>query len=115
MVNFSIINCQSDDQLLDMALRNQIESVFRYVTNVNVHIIYNLISPINAIGLDEFIMFIDIPNEKGNYYRTIDRQYLSTLAIAVRRFEDSDIIDCDNDNLYTEDGIWDYRKEIEIV
>jgi hypothetical protein len=35
------------------------------------------------------------------------------LAIAVRRFEEPEIIDADDECFYTEDGSWEYREEIE--
>lgn len=113
MVNYTIINCSSDRQELDKHLHRQFDNLFQYATTVNVHVLYDIVTPTSSIGKYAFIFFIDIPNKTGNYYRNNDKQYLSTLAIAVRQIFDMDITDCDDDSLYTEDGIWDYKKELE--
>ena len=113
MVNYSTINCSSDRKELDEHLHRQFDKLFQYAKTVNVHVLYDIVSPTSSIGKYAFIFFIDIPNETGNYYRNKDKQYLSTLAIAVRQIYDTDITDCDDDSLYTEDGLWDYKKELE--
>ena len=43
----------------------------------------------------------------------LNKIYLNTLAIAVRRFEEPEVIDADNECFYTADGSWEYRAEIE--
>ena len=60
-----------------------------------------------------FILFVDVPYEKGNYYRVLNKIYLNTLAIAIRRFDEPEIIDADDECFYTEDGCWEYKAEIE--
>lgn len=113
MVNYSPINCSDERRDYNQKFERLLNDNFRYTRDVNAHVLYNFVSPTNRLGEYDFILFIDIPNQKGNYYRVLNKIYLDTLAIAVRRFEEPEIIDVDNDCFYTEDGSWDYKAEIE--
>ncbi len=113
MVNFSPINCPNERREYNQKLEKLLNDNFRYTRKVNAHVLYNFMSPTNRLGEYDFILFVDIPFEKGNYYRVLNKIYLNTLAIAVRRFEEPEIIDADDECFYTEDGSWEYRAEIE--
>lgn len=113
MVNFSQINCPNERRNYNQEFENLLNDNFRYTRKVNAHVLYNFLSPTNRLGEYDFILFVDIPYEKGNYYRVLNKIYLNTLAIAVRRFEEPEIIDADDECFYTEDGSWEYREEIE--
>lgn len=113
MINFSSINCPNEKREYNQQFKKLLNNTFRYTRIVNAHVIYNFKSPTNVLGEYEFILFIDIPYESKNYYRTQDHIYLNTLAIAVRNFEESEVIDVDDNWLYTVDGSWEYAAEIE--
>lgn len=113
MVNFSQINCPNERRNYNQEFEKLLNDNFRYTKKVNAHVLYNFLSPTNRLGEYDFILFVDIPYEKGNYYRVLNKIYLNTLAIAVRRFEEPEIIDADDECFYTEDGSWEYREEIE--
>ena len=113
MVNYSPINCSNERRDFNQKFERLLNDNFRYTKNVNAHILYNFVSPTNRLGEYDFILFVDIPNQKGNYYRVLNKIYLDTLAIAVRRFEEPEIIDVDNECFYTVDGSWEYKAEIE--
>ena len=113
MVNFSQINCPNERRNYNQEFEKLLNDNFRYTRKVNAHVLYNFLSPTNRLGEYDFILFVDIPYEKGNYYRVLNKIYLNTLAIAVRRFEEPEIIDADDECFYTEDGSWEYREEIE--
>ena len=112
MVNFSQINCPNERRNYNQEFENLLNDNFRYTRKVNAHVLYNFLSPTNRLGEYDFILFVDIPYEKGNYYRVLNKIYLNTLAIAVRRFEEPEIIDADDECFYTEAGSWEYREEI---
>lgn len=113
MVNFSAINCPNEKREYNQKFEKLLNDLFRYTSSVNVHVLYNFLSPTNRLGEYDFILFIDIPYKKGNYYRNPQKIYLNTLAIAVRKFEEPEVIDVDEENFYTEDGSWEYTAEIE--
>lgn len=113
MVNFSPINCSNERREYNQKFEKLLNDNFRFTKNVNAHVLYNFVSPTNRLGEYDYILFIDIPYERGNYYRVLNKIYLNTLAIAVRRFEEQEVIDADNECFYTEDGSWEYRLEIE--
>lgn len=113
MVNISTINCSNERSDFNQKLKELLNDNFRYTREVNAHILYNFVSPTNKLGEYDFILFVDIPYQKGNYYRVLNKIYLNTLAFAVRRFEEPEVIDVDNECFYTEDGSWEYIAEIE--
>ena len=113
MVYFSPINCSNERKEYNQKFEKLLNGIFQYTKNVNAHVLYNFLSPTNKLGEFDFVLFIDIPYEKGNYYRTTSRVYLNTLAIAVRKFDEPEVIDADNECFYTEDGSWEYLAEIE--
>lgn len=113
MVHFSHINCSNERMEYNQKFEKLLNGVFRYTKNVNAHVLYNFLSPTNKLGEFDFVLFVDIPYEKGNYYRTTSKVYLNTLAIAVRKFYEPDVTDADNECFYTEDGSWEYLAEIE--
>ncbi len=113
MVKFSSINCSNERKEYNQKFEKLLKGIFRYTRNVNAHVLYNFLSPTNKLGEFDFILFVDIPYERGNYYRTTNKVYLNTLAIAVRRFDEAEVIDADDECFYTEDGSWEYVAEIE--
>ena len=113
MVNFSPINCPNERRDYNQKIEKLLNDNFRYTKKVNAHVLYNFLSPTNRLGEYDFILFVDVPYEKGNYYRVLNKIYLNTLAIAIRRFDEPEIIDADDECFYTEDGCWEYKAEIE--
>ena len=113
MVNYSPINCPNNRRDFSQKFEKLLNDNFRYTKKVNAHVLYNFVSPTNRLGEFDYILFVDIPYEKGNYYRVLNKIYLNSLAIAVRSFEEPEIIDVDNECFYTKDGSWEYKSEIE--
>lgn len=112
-VTFIDLNTTNEDRETVNAVKKAFDYVFRYTNKVNVHVIFNFKSPINIVGNYKYVIFIDIPNEKGNFFRTQDTHtYLHNLAIAVRSYEDNSILDFDEEYIYNSNGFWDYRKAI---
>lgn len=105
MVTFIDLNTTNEDRETVNAVKKAFDYVFRYTNKVNVHVIFNFKSPINIVGNYKYVIFIDIPNEKGNFFRTQDTHtYLHNLAIAVRSYEDNSILDFDEEYIYNSNG-----------
>ena len=116
MFNFSPINCPNERRDYNQKIKELLKDNFKCTNKVNAHVLYNFLSPTNRLGEYDFILFVDVPYEKGNYYRVykeLNKIYLNTLAIAIRRFDEPEIIDADDECFYTEDGCWEYKAEIE--
>src|SRR5574344_2342598 len=111
MVNFSIINGDVNSEKI-VHLKQVFENIFRYVVNVNVHILCDFTSPVDIIGKYEYIFFIDIPYERGNYFRTPSKKYLNSIALAIRSFEDETVIGIEGNDLLSKEGKWDYQEAL---
>lgn len=112
MINFIPINRANEDIELSNSIQKEMENVFRYTKEVNIHVIFNFYSPTDVLGKYDYLLLIDIPYEQGNYFRTKNGVYLNSVAIAVKNIEDNDIINVQNGNLITKDGIWNCREEM---
>ena len=108
MVNFSPINCPNERAEFNQKFEKLLNGTFKYTKKANAHVLYNFVSPTNQLGEYDYILFVDIPYEKGNYYKNKKGIYLNSLAIAVRKFDEPEIIDVDDSCFYTEDGSWEY-------
>ncbi len=113
MVNYIPINCPAERASESQNIRLVLENAFKYTKEVNVHALFDFVPPMNTYGAYDKIFFIDIPNEQGNYYRTKDKKYLNSIAIAIRIIEDPNIISVDNQYLYTNKGSFDYMEQAE--
>lgn len=113
MVNFSPINCPNERAEFNQKFEKLLNGTFKYTKKANAHVLYNFVSPTNQLGEYDYILFVDIPYEKGNYYKNKKGIYLNSLAIAVRKFDEPEIIDVDDSCFYTEDGSWEYVTELE--
>lgn len=113
MLTYSSINCSNDRGEFNCKFEKLLNGVFQMTHNVNAHVLYNFKCPTNQLGEYDYILFVDIPYSDGNFYRSKKGIYLNTLAIAVRKFDEPEIIDADDNCFYTKDGSWDYVEEIE--
>lgn len=113
MVNYIPLNCNANRKEYSDKLQKGLMEVFKYVNEVNVHVLFDFIAPTSDLGCFDCILFIDIPYAQGNYYRNGNKVYLNSLAIAIRKFEETEVIDVDESGLYTEEGSWDYNAQIE--
>lgn len=112
MLNYITINCTNDDALESQRLEASLKEVFKYTQKVNAHVIFNFKSPVDAIGLYKYVIFIDIPYEKGNYFRSRNKVYLNSLVVAVRSYEDNSVVSLDSNSIRNEKGSWSYAESI---
>ena len=64
MVTFIDLNTTNEDKKTVNAVKTAFEYVFRYTKKVNVHVIFDFMSPINIVGNYKYVIFIDIPFKK---------------------------------------------------
>ena len=98
------------EELLDKTFRNSF-------CHVNAHVIYNFKSPTEKYGVYDFLLFIDIPYERTSEGRTNyciwnGKNFVNSIALAVRRIDMPDVINVDNEYFYTEKGTFNYVEEI---
>ena len=113
MLNYIPINCTNKDLEESQKLKTALEDTFKYTRKVNVHVIFNFKSPVDIIGGYKYVLFIDIPYENGNYFRSkTNKVYLNSLAIAVRNYEDNSISSIENGIISNREGSWNCLESI---
>lgn len=118
MVTYIPLNISNDRFEFSKKFEKELNglSIFRYTPFVNAHVLYDFKSPTSQVGNYDYILFIDIPYKKTPDNRTNyckwHNAYVNTIAIAVRRFFEPEVIDADKDSLYTEEGSWSYKEQI---
>lgn len=112
MLNYIPINCSNENADESQKLEACLKEAFRYTQKVNVHVIFDFKSPVDAIGVYKYVFFIDIPYAKGNYFRSRNKVYLNSLVLAIRSYEDNSVISVDSNYLRNENGIWNYAESI---
>lgn len=114
MVNYIPINCSDENRESSDKLKAAFEGLFKYTNKVNVHVVFDFTSPIDCLGKYKYLVFIDIPYEQGNYYRSLSSGiYLNSLAFALKDYEDNSVVNITDSELVNKDGTWDYRQAIE--
>ena len=69
----------------------------------------------DGFGETELLIFINIPDKKGNYYWHLEnnkRYYLNSLVIGIKMLYDESITDVDATTLYSSEGYLDYIEEL---
>lgn len=117
MITF--INSNAEKSSLNRELESQIERCFRFVNNYDVTIVCDFPPVGKSIDIIDYLVFINIPYEKGNYYRVRNYEddefiYLNNIAFAVKIIEDNSINSIDETNIYNkENGNYNYLEQIE--
>ena len=81
-----------------------------------VYIVNHFPAATDGFGETELLIFINIPNTKGNFYYHSEgnkKYYLNSLVIGVKMLYDNSITDADDDVLISTDGYLDYKEELE--
>lgn len=112
MLKYNPINCPTDRLEDSNKLRNSLEKCFKYTQDITVNVIFDFISPTDTLGRIDYLLFIEIPNFEGNYYRNAQKVYLNSLCLAIRKFEENEIIGVDDEVILTDVGSWEYRKHM---
>ena len=81
-----------------------------------IYVVNHFPAATDGFGETEILVFINIPDKKGNYYWHIEgnkRYYLNNIVIGIKMLYDDSIIDADNTTLYSSEGYLDYKDELE--
>lgn len=113
------INSNVDKSDLNRVIESQIKYCFRYVKNYDVTIVCDFPPVGRSIEIIDYLVFINIPYEKGNYYRVQDNEndafiYINNIAFAIKIIPDNSIVSIDDANIYNkENGNYNYIEQIE--
>ena len=113
MVNIIVINERSATKAKIQRIKEIFDTVFKFVKEVNVHVLLNLKSPIATLGFYDYLFFIEVPYRKGNYFRTQSKIYLNNIVFAIRKVTDASIVDIKDGKMYTTLGEFNYNKLID--
>lgn len=81
----------------------------------DIYVVNHFPAATDGFGETELLIFINIPDKKGNYYWHIENQkryYLNSLVIGIKMLYDDSITDADNTTLYSSEGYLDYIEEL---
>lgn len=113
MVNIIFFNEKSKTKAEIQGIKEVFESVFKYTSEVNIHIFLNFKSPVDTLGVYDYLFFIEIPYRQGNYFRTNSNVYLNNIVFAIRKIADTSITKVEDGKMYSESGEFDYEEQIE--
>ena len=86
-----------------------------HATEGDVYVVNHFPAATDGFGETELLIFINIPDKKGNYFWHIDnnkRYYLNSLVIGIKMLYDDSITDADSTTLYSSEGYLDYIEEL---
>ena len=86
-----------------------------HATEGDVYVVNHFPAATDGFGETELLIFINIPDKKGNYFWHIDnnkRYYLNSLVIGIKMLYDDSITDSDSTTLYSSEGYLDYIEEL---
>lgn len=87
-----------------------------HVSEGDIYVVNHFPAATDGFGETELLIFINIPDKKGNYYWHLEknkRYYLNSLVIGIKMLYDNSITDADNTTLYSSEGYLDYIEELE--
>ena len=82
----------------------------------DIYVVNHFPAATDGFGETELLIFINIPDKKGNYYCHLEnnkRYYLNSLVIGIKMMYDDSIINADDTTLYSSDGCLNYIDELE--
>lgn len=117
-MNIYEINVSSDYRQIVDHIKNGLQDIFSrsHASEGDIYVVNHFPAATDGFGETELLIFINIPDEKGNYYWHIEdkkRYYLNNLVIGIKMFYDDSITDADNTTLYSSEGYLDYIEELE--
>lgn len=116
MVNIYDINANAEEKDFIENLKHNFTKEFSKVEDADIYIINNFPSVTDDFGVINYLIFINIPYRKGNYYSYKDGDkwyYLNSLVIAIKKIVDDNIIDVNDSCFLSNDGEFDYKSNLE--
>lgn len=117
-MKISEINVSSEYRKIVDYIKSNLQDIFSRSSakDGEVYVVNHFPAGIDGFGETELLIFINIPNTKGNYYCHYEgkkKYYLNSLVIGIKMLYDNSIIDADNNTLISTDGYLNYIEELE--
>ena len=105
-MNIYEINVSTDYRQIVDYIKKGLQDIFlrSHAPKGEVYVVNHFPSVTDGFGETELLVFINIPDERGNYYWHIEdnkRYYLNNLVFGIKMLYDDSIIDADNTTLYS--------------
>ena len=118
-MNIYEINVSSDYRQIVDYIKKGLQDIFSrsHASEGDIYVVNHFPAATDGFGETELLIFINIPDEKGNYYWHIDgnrKYYLNNLVIGIKMLYDNSITDADGTTLYSSEGYLDYIDELEL-
>lgn len=116
-MNIYEINVSSDYRQVVDYIKKGLQDIFSrsHASEGDVYVVNHFPAATDGFGETELLIFINIPDKKGNYFWHIDnnkRYYLNSLVIGIKMLYDDSITDSDSTTLYSSEGYLDYIEEL---
>ena len=116
-MNIYEINVSNEYRQIVDHIKKGLQYIFSrsHATEGDVYVVNHFPAATDGFGETELLIFINIPDKKGNYFWHLEkdkRYYLNSLVIGIKMLYDDSIIDADNTTLYSSDGYLDYTEEL---
>lgn len=117
-MNIYEINVSNEYRQIVDYIKKGLQDIFSssHAFEGDIYVVNHFPAATDGFGETEILIFINIPNKKGNYYWHIEgnkRYYLNNLVIGIKMLYDDSIVDADNSTLYSSEGYLDYIDELE--
>jgi hypothetical protein len=117
-MNIYEINVSKEYRQIVDHIKNGLKDIFShsYASEGDIYVVNHFPAATDGFGETELLIFINIPDKKGNYYWHKDnnkRYYLNSLVIGIKVLYDNSITNADDRNLYSSEGYLDYIDELE--
>lgn len=117
-MNIYEINVSSEYRQIVDYIKSSLKDIFSRsrASEGDIYVVNHFPAATDGFGETEILIFINIPDKKGNYYCHVDdnkRYYLNNLVIGIKMMYDDNITDADNTTLYSSEGYLDYIDELE--
>ena len=116
-MNIYEINVSKEYRQIVDYIKSSLKDIFSHsrASEGEIYVVNHFPAATDGFGETELLIFINIPDKKGNYYWHIEnhkRYYLNSLVIGIKMLYDDSITDADNTTLYSSEGYLDYIDEI---
>lgn len=116
-MNIYEINVSSEYRQIVDYIKSSLKDIFSRsrASEGDIYVVNHFPAATDGFGETELLIFINIPDKKGNYYWHIEnnkRYYLNSLVIGIKMLYDDSITDADNTTLYSSEGYLDYIEEL---
>ena len=116
-MNIYEINVSNEYRQIVDHIKNGLRDIFSrsHAAEGDIYIVNNFPAATDGFGETELLIFINIPDKKGNYYWHLEnnkRYYLNSLVIGIKMLYDDSIIGVDETTLYSSEGCLNYINEL---